>query len=199
MTLNAEFFQYFLVGVGTLITAVAGVTIGVWRWDARRIEERAKDREHELKLAALKIEREAEERERLAQSSIQTLQQQVISIQQTIENRLFVALDQQHGTNRDLSSSVQAHMQLINEAHKTQLGAIQALSKDLAGLKDHLSTEYRAMLDQVGGILNQTLSIHTTVTDLVARMTDYHTSVTHAIEGSSGDRHPAAPDAKPSV
>lgn len=184
--MQGDMVYQFLIGLGGLIAAIAGVTIGVWKWDARRIEvraaedlrradERAKEREHELKLAALQIQQEAEERERQMQANITQLQQQVIAIQQTVETRLFTALDVQHGTNRDLTTTIQAHIQAVNDASTAQLGAIQALSQDVAGLKDQLSTEYKAILEQAS-------AVHRMVGDLVTRVATYHESVTKAIE-----------------
>src|SRR5690606_30954427 len=102
--MEPEVLYWLLAGIAALITAVAGLSIGMWKWDARRIragaeadirraEERAKERGHELELAKLAVQKDAHEREVDLLGRLERQKTEIADVRKMIEERLFTALD----------------------------------------------------------------------------------------------------------
>jgi hypothetical protein len=195
--MDAQTLEHLLIGIAAILGAILTAFVGMWKWDVHRAEvraagevraaaERAKEREHELQLAGLKTVREAEEKERALQTRLRQQDELIISIQQTIEERLFKALDDARTAKRDVTDALAEHTKAVQIANQAQLAAIQALSGDVANLRTtlqgQLSGEYRAILERIGGVLDQSTTLSRAVGDLVAQVAEHHTSVMQALE-----------------
>jgi hypothetical protein len=206
--MDAQILGQFLAGIAVILGAILTALVGMWKWDvhradlrakedaraaaehaaadARAADERAKEREHELKMAGLKAEKQAEEKERQLQSRLEQQDQVIISVQQTVQDKLFKVIDEDHAVKRTLTDALETHTKAVNDANKAQMDALRALSGDVATLgeaiKGQLAGEYKALLDQMGGVLTQSVTLSSSVGDLVKQVAEHHTSVMHALE-----------------
>lgn len=191
--MESEFIYPFLAGIAALITAVAGLSIGMWKWDARRIRadaeadirranERANEREHELELARMAVQKEAHEREVDLLGRLNRQSAEIADIRRTIEERLFVALDDARQTKVDLKDVIDRHIKVIDQANKAEMAAIEKLRGDVGGLRDQLTGEYKAILTQMGAVIEQSSTVNRMMTDLVQCVATYHERVESALK-----------------
>lgn len=191
--MESEFIYPFLAGIAALITAVAGLSIGMWKWDARRIRadaeadirranERANEREHELELARMAVQKEAHEREVDLLGRLNRQSAEIADIRRTIEERLFVALDDARQTKVDLKDVIDRHIKVIDQANKAEMAAIEKLRGDVGGLRDQLTGEYKAILTQMGAVIEQSSTVNRMMTDLVQCVAAYHERVENMLK-----------------
>jgi len=191
--MEPEVIYWALAGIAALITAVAGLSIGMWKWDARRIradaeadirraEERAVERQHELELARLAVQKDAHEREVDLLGRLERQKAEIADIRRTIEERLFVALDDARQAKVDLRDVIDRHIKAVDQANHAELAAIEALRGDVGGLRDRLTGEYKAILTQMGAVIEQSSTVNRMMTDLVGCVAAYHERVESAIQ-----------------
>ncbi len=191
--MEPEIVYWGLLGVGGLIASVAGVSIGMWKWDARRIradaeadirraEERAKERGHELELAKLAVQKEAHEREVDLLGRLERQKAEIADVRKMIEERLFTALDDARQAKVDLKDVIDRHIKVVDAANKAELQEIQALRGDVGNLRDRLTGEYKAILTQMGAVIEQSSTVNRMMTELVASVAAYHERVESAIQ-----------------
>jgi len=190
--MEPEIVYWALAGIAALITAVAGLSIGMWKWDARRIradaeadirraEERAKERGHELELAKLAVQKEAHEREVDLLGRIERQQAEIADVRKMIEERLCTALGDARQAKVDLRDVIDRHIKVVDAANKAELQEIQALRGDVGGLRDRLAGEYKAILAQMGAVIEQSSTVNKMMTELVECVAAYHERVESAI------------------
>jgi hypothetical protein len=176
--MEPEIIYWGLAGVGGLITSVAGLSIGMWKWDARRIradaeadirraDERAKERQHELELARLAVQKEAHEREVDLLGRLDRQKAEIADVRKIIEERLVVALDDARQAKVDLKDVIDRHIKVIDQANKAEMAAIEKLRGDVGGLRDQLTGEYKAILTQMGAVIEQSGTVNRMMTDLL--------------------------------
>ena len=191
--MEPEAIYWLLGGIAALITAVAGLSIGMWKWDAQRIragaeadirraEERAKERGHELELAKLAVQKDAHEREVDLLGRLERQKTEIADVRKMIEERLFTALDDARQAKVDLKDVIDRHIKVVDAANKAEMDAIQALRGDVGGLRDRLAGEYKAILAQMGAVIEQSGTVNRMMTELVESVAAYHERVESAIQ-----------------
>lgn len=179
-----------------LALPLGGFVFSLWKWDAKRAEqrlqeakvdhtrqlettrlaaeEREKERAHELQLAQAAAEREH-------QVEVKTLQETVIHLQQVVEERLFSALDDARAAKTTLTAAVQEHIAAIDRANQAELHAIQALQGDVTSLKEQLPQQYQDILVRIASVIDQTRVINDALGGLISTVAQYHESVECAL------------------
>jgi len=187
--MEPEAIYWLLGGIAALFSTV----FGMWKWDARRIradaeadirraEERAKEREHELELARLAVQKDAHEREVDLLGRLERQKAEIADVRKMIEERLFVALDDARQAKVDLRDVIDRHIKVVDAANKAEMDAIQALRGDVGGLRQQLTGEYKAILAQMGAVIEQSGTVNRMMTELVESVAAYHERVESAIQ-----------------
>ena len=187
--MEPEAIYWLLGGIAALFSTV----FGMWKWDARRIradaeadirraEERAKERQHELELARLAVQKDAHEREVDLLGRLERQKTEIADVRKMIEERLFVALDDARQAKVDLRDIIDRHIKVVDAANKAELQEIQALRGDVGGLRDRLTGEYKAILAQMGAVIEQSGTVNRMMTELVESVAAYHERVESAIQ-----------------
>src|SRR5690606_38790294 len=102
---------------------------------------------------------------------------EIADVRKMIEERLFVALDDARQAKVDLKDVIDRHIKIVDAANKAELQEIQALRGDVGGLREHLLGEYKAILAQMGAVIEQSSTVNRMMTELVECVAAYHERV----------------------
>lgn len=143
-----------MMGVGATITGTVMASMRTLshfdakRDDARaqaeikRTEERAKEREHELRLVQAQSETTHQDEVKKLQAQISEQAMKIAAIEEMVNTRLFEVIDEEHGSRRALAEEMRAHTKTIGQAQ-------HEMAANIDGLPVLLRLEIERVLDQL--------------------------------------------------
>jgi hypothetical protein len=175
--------ELIIVITVTIPLGWAGFIFTLWKWDSRRIEERAKEREHELKVTAKTESTKHQNELEAMRSRVDVQEQTLLRVQHTITMRVLKAL----------SDSTEAEQELRDAIDKNFL----ELSEQTATGFSELKTEYVLLLDKIGTIAEQNSGVSTLLGEFRDDVEKYYNKLKDKL--SEGDEPQATSSGIPKI
>lgn len=149
----------------------AGFVFTLWKWDARRYErsakeelkaseERAKEREHELKLAATEIDKAHQSELSQMRQRVDQQEATLLRVQHTITMRLLKALNDSTTAEQELKQTVMSNFEDLSQ--KTTQGF------------EGMRTDYAMLLQKIGDIAEQNTGVSRLLQEFSEDVANYY-------------------------
>lgn len=170
MRVDGTTIAYLIIGMmgagatitGTVMASMRALShFDAKRDDARaqaeiaRTEERAKEREHELKLARAQAETDHQDEVKKLQGQISEQAMKIAAIEEMVNTRLFEVIGEEHSSRRALGEQLSAHTATVSQAQLDTATAIQTLQSFLKTSFDGLGDDLKAAIEGLPALLRK--------------------------------------------